>query len=177
MKITTKKLSFTLLILTVALANAQGTSTQNFSAAISSLVNVNVTGIPTIGAFSTSADIEAGLVSDPVDFAVKSNRLWTISTAITSITGTPISGGPTTISAPLPPQNISWGVLNGSAQTISTFTPFGSTVNTATEIKTGARGAPAVTGNTFTLRYKVTPGYLVDPGSYAIVVTHTISAQ
>lgn len=176
MKITIKKFTITLsfIMLTVVFASAQ---VQNLSVAISSSVNTAVTGTPTVGAFATQADMETGLISDPVTFAVKSNRLWKVNTAVTSITGTAITGGPVTIAFPLPPQNIAWGTVNGNAQTVSSFTAFGSLVNTATEIKTGPRGAPAVIGNEFTLRYKIIPGFLVDPGTYAVVVTHTISAQ
>jgi CheY-like chemotaxis protein len=164
-------LTLSFIMLTVVFANAQ---VQKINAVISSSVNTAVTGALTFGTFASQTDIETGLISDPVTFAVKSNRLWKVNTAITSITGTPILGG--VMTTPLPPQNIAWGVIDGSAGTVSTFTPFGSTLNTATEIKTGDRGISSVTGNTFTLRYKIVPGSLADLGTYAVTATHTISA-
>ncbi|MES2875070.1 MAG: hypothetical protein V4708_15190 [Bacteroidota bacterium] len=171
-----KKCLLTLSLITVMSLMAQA---QNFSATINSVVNSTVTGTPTLAPFTTDAEIESGLVTAPVTFTVKSNRLWKMMTAITNIVGTPISGGPATINAPLQPLNISWGVINGSAGTVTAFNLFSGTgtSTTAVEAKTGNRGAPAVSGNTFTLQYKVIPGFEVDPGTYAVTVTNTISAQ
>ena len=174
-----KKYFITLSLITFIcfVAHAQPTI---ISAAINSSVNSTVTGTPTLAAFTTDADIENGLVTDAVNFAVKSNRLWKLTTSITSIVGTPISGGPATITAPLQPLNVSWGVINGAGGAITAWTPFANaSISTAAavEAKTGARGAATVSGNTFTLRYKVTPGFAVDPGTYAIDVTYTVSAQ
>ena len=150
------------------------------SAAINSSVNSTVTGTPALAAFTTDNDIENGLVTDAVNFAVKSNRLWKLTTSITNIVGTPISGGPSTITAPLQPLNVSWGVINGAGGAVTAWTPFANaSITTAApvEAKTGARGASTVSGNTFTLRYKVTPGFAVDPGTYAVDVTYTVSGQ
>lgn len=172
-----KKYLLTLSLITVMSLMAQA---QNFSATINSVVNSTVTGTPTLAPFTTDAEIENGLVTAPVTFTVKSNRLWKMMTSITNIVGTPIGGGPATITAPLQPLNISWGVINGNGGTVTSFNPFANattTSTTAVEAKTGARGAPAVSGNTFTLQYKVVPGFDVDPGTYAVTVTNTISAQ
>ena len=180
MKITIKKYLLTLSLITLTVMFASAQTTQTMSAAINSSVNSTVTGTPTLAAFTTEADIETGLITDPVTFEVKSNRLWKLTTSITNITGVIISGGPASITAPLQPLNISWGVVNGDAGTVSSFTAFANTTTTTAadvEVKTGARGAAAVTGNTFTLRFKVIPGFLVDPGTYTVDVTHTLSAQ
>lgn len=169
-----------LLTLSLILMASFYASSQTISAAISSSVNSVVTGTPTLAPFTTDTDIENGLITDPVSFAVKSNRLWKLTTSITNIVGTPIGGGPATITAPLQPLNISWGTINGAAGTVTSWTAFANTTTTtaaAVEAKTGARGAPGVSGNTFTLRYKVVPGYTVDPGTYAVDVTYTVSAQ
>lgn len=172
-----KKYLLTLSLITVTTLFA---SAQTISAAISSSVNSVVTGTPTLAAFTTDTDIESGLITDPVSFAVKSNRLWKLTTSITNITGVAIGGGPATINAPLQPLNISWGVINGAAGTVTAFTAFANATTTtaaAVEAKTGSRGGSAVSGNTFTLRYKVIPGFTVDPGTYAVDVTYTVSAQ
>ncbi|MGB4400659.1 MAG: hypothetical protein WBJ10_14900 [Daejeonella sp.] len=169
-----KKCLLTLSLITIISFVAQA---QVINAAISSSVNATVTGTPDIAAFATDSDIENGLITAPVNFAVKSNRLWKLTTTITGIVGTPITGGPGTIEAPLLPSNIAWGVINGADGTPSSFTTFSATVNTPTQAKTGTRGSALVSGNTFTLRYKVTPGFAVDPGTYAVSVTHTVSAQ
>lgn len=171
-----KKYLLTLSLITILSLVAQA---QNFSATINSVVNSTVTGTPTLAPFSTDAEIENGLVTAPVTFTVKSNRLWKMMTSISNIVGTPISGGPATITAPLQPANISWGVINGSGGTVTAFNLFSGTGTSTTpvEAKAGSRGAPAVSGNTFTLQYKVIPGFDVDPGTYAVTVTNTISAQ
>lgn len=172
-----KKCLLTLTLITVISFVAQS---QTISAAINSSVNSTVTGTPTLAPFVTDSDIESGLVTDAVSFAVKSNRLWKLTTSITNIVGTAIAGGPATITAPLQPQNISWGVVNGAAGTVTSWTAFANATTTtaaAVEAKTGTRGAASVTGNTFTLRYKVVPGFAVDPGTYAVDVTYTVSAQ
>ena len=153
---------------------------QTITAAINSSVNSTVTGTPALAPFISDTDIENGLITDPVNFAVKSNRLWKLTTSITNIVGTPIAGGPASITAPLQPLNISWGVINGASGTVTSWTPFANATTTtaaAIEAKTGTRGAASVTGNTFTLRYKVVPGFTVDPGTYAVDVTYTVSAQ
>ncbi len=169
-----------LLTLSLITALAFVASAQTISAAISSSVNSAVTGTPTLAAFATDSDIENGLVTAPVNFVVKSNRLWKLTTSITNIVGTPIAGGPAAITAPLQPLNISWGVANGAGVEVSSWNQFANATTTtaaAVEAKTGVRGAAAVTGNTFTLRYKVIPGFTVDPGTYAVDVTYTVSAQ
>ena len=176
-----KKCFLTLTLITIVcfVAQAQPGSV-TISAAINSSVNSTVTGTPTLAAFTTDADIENGLVTDAVNFAVKSNRLWKLTTSITNIVGTSISGGPATISAPLQPQNVSWGVINGAGGAVTAWTPFANaslTTAASVEAKTGARGAASVAGNTFTLRFKVIPGFTVDPGTYAVDVTYTVSGQ
>ena len=147
---------------------------------ITSKVNYTASGTPTLAPFNSVNDIENGLITDAVTFSIKSNRLWKLATSITNIVGTSIGGGPATITAPLQPLNISWGVINGAGGTVNSWTAFANTTNTTAasiEVKTGPRGAPAVSGNTFTLRYKVVPGFTVDPGTYAVDVTYTVSAQ
>lgn len=179
MKITIKKylLTLSLIMVTVLSVSAQ---TQTVSAAISSSVNATVTGTPILAAFSTEADIEFGLITDAVSFAVKSNRLWKLTTSITGITSAVIGGGPAAIDFPLQPLNISWGVIDGAAGTVTSFTAFANATTTTAadvQVKTGPRGAEVVGGNTFTLRFKVIPGFLVDPGTYGVTVVHTLSAQ
>lgn len=149
-------------------------------ASINSKVNFTVTGTPTLAPFTTDSEIENGQVTDAVNFAIKSNRLSKLTTSVSNIVSTPISGGPATITVPLQPLNISWGVINGAGGTVTSWTAFANATITTTasvEAKTGSRGAPAVSGNTFTLRYKVIPGFSVDPGTYAVDVTYTVSAQ
>ena len=147
---------------------------------ITSKVNYTAAGTPTLAPFNSVNDLENGLITDAVTFSIKSNRLWKLVTSITDIVGTSIAGGAATITAPLLPMNISWGVINGAGGTVTSWTAFANATNTTAasiDVKTGLRGAPVVSGNTFTLRYKVVPGFTVDPGTYAIDVTYTVSAQ
>lgn len=172
---------FTIAILTIGVtisANAQVTgTTENVSASISASVNAVVSGTPTLAAFTTQTQLEQGVISNQVSFEVSSNKLWSVTTSITDIAFTSTGDSPGTPLAPMTPANIAWGTENGTT-TNSSFTTFVSTTSTtsaALEIKTGAMGDESISGNTFNLQYKVTPGYLIDPGSYAIAVTHTIT--
>lgn len=172
-----KKLLLTLSLITVMSLMAQA---QNFTASISSVVNSAQSGTAILAPFTTDAHLEFGLVTDPVTFTVKTNRTWKMMTSISNIAGVAIGGGPASIIAPLQPLNISWGVINGAAGTVSAWNIFANATTTSTaavQAKTGPRGAPAVEGNTFTLQYKVIPGFEVDPGTYTVTVVNTISAQ
>ena len=147
---------------------------------IISKVNYTAAGTPTLAPFNSVNDLENGLITDAVTFSIKSNRLWKLATSITDIVGTSIAGGASTITAPLLPMNIFWGVINGADGTVTSWTAFANATNTTAAsiiVKTGPRGAPDVNGNTFTFRYKVVPGFTVDPGTYAVDVTYTVSAQ
>ena len=172
------------LTLSILIVIGHNASAQNIIASIgpsvNSRVNFTATGTPILGPFATDNDLENGLITNAVNFAVKSNRLWKLATSISNIVGTPNSGRPATITAPLQPLNIFWGVINDADGTVTSWTAFANaTIKTSASIvaKTGPRGAPAVSGNTFTLRYKVIPGFTVDPGTYAVDVTYTVSAQ
>jgi len=174
-----KNLLLTILLLT-SLSTIGQTVNATMNVAINSIVTSTTTGSPNIAPFVTESDIENGLITDPISFAVKSNRLWKLTTSITNITASPITGGPTAITAPLQPSNILWGVVNGSNGTVTLFTPFVNTTSTSAgpvEAKTGVRGNPSTTGNTFTLRYKVIPTFTVDPANYVVEVTYTLSNQ
>ena len=171
-------LTVSIIIIFKFIAQAQ-TIIVGFGPSINSRVSCTVTGTPNLDPFTTDSDIENGLITNAVNFAIKSNRLWKLATSITNIVGTASAGGPATITAPLQPLHISWGVVNGIDGTVTSWTAFtNATIKTTASIeaKTGARGAPAVSGNTFTLRYKVVPGFAVDPGTYAVDVTYTVSA-
>lgn len=165
-----KKYLFVLgvIILNISSLNAQ--INQSINVLINPVINLTTVGNLLLDDFDSEFNIENGLISSAVIFTVKSNILWRASTEITSITSTPIE----TI-APLTPSNISWGVGDGSIA-ITLFTPFASTINVTTTIKIGQRGSGLVTGNTFTLQYKIKPGYLIAPSTYIINVTHTITA-
>ncbi len=170
-------LTVSIIILSEFIAQAQ-TVIVGFGPSINSRLSSTVTGTPILGPFKTDSDIENGLITDAVNFAIKSNRLWKLATSISNIVGTANTGGPATITAPLQPLHISWGVINGVGGTVTSWTAFtNATIKTTASIEanTGARGAPAVSGNTFTLRYKVVPGFAVDPGTYAVDVTYTVS--
>jgi hypothetical protein len=174
LKLNMKKLILTLSITisSVLLASAQ----HSVSAAISSSVNSTVTGTPTIDGFSTAADLENGKISSAATFAVKSNRPWKLTTTITTIGAVAIAGGPTTITAPLLPGNVSVGIAATANDDPTTWLTF-ETLNTGVEPTSGGRGAATVGNNTFSLKYKIIPGFTVDPGTYAVNVTYTVTAQ
>lgn len=162
----------------IFIAQAQ-TTVIALGTSVNSQVSFTVTGTPTLAPFTTDSDIENGIISDGVNFAVKSNRLWKLTISVTNIVGAPIADGPATITAPVQPVNVSWGVINGTGGTVTSWTVFANATTTTTApivAKTGTRGTPAVSGNTFTLRYKMIPGFAVDPGTYAVDVTYSVDA-
>jgi hypothetical protein len=44
-------------------------------------------------------------------------------------------------------------------------------------VKAGVQGNIQKTGNTFNLKFKIIPGFEVDPASYTIPLIYTLSAQ
>ena len=177
----TKKSGLTLLIMAVAISVSS--QTQSVDAAVSASVNSTVSGTPELGAFSSETAIENGLITNPVLFVVKSNKVWKLATSISGITTATNADSPTTIDNPLQPLNVSWGVVDGEVNgdnAVNTFTPFVNNADNTSaanvQVKQGLMGDGDTTGNTFTLQFKVTPGFLVDPGTYGITVVHTLSA-
>lgn len=165
-------LTLTLLTITTLFASAQ---TQTVNASIKPVLVLTAGAAPTLAPFETALNLENGIESSAVAFTVKTNQQWKFYTAITSITPSQITNGPTSWSNPLAPANIAWGTTttNGSVSS-SDYHPF-TTLTTAEEVKSGVKGGPAVAGNSFDLKFKITPGYTVDPAAYAVVVTYTVS--
>jgi hypothetical protein len=44
-------------------------------------------------------------------------------------------------------------------------------------LKSGAIGNTSVSGNTFNMNLKATPGFTTGPGSYSITLVYTLTAQ
>lgn len=163
------------LILGLSVINVQA-QIQTITTSISSSTSATYTGSPVVSPFITAVDLEDGLISSPVSVAVKSNRLWKMNTSITGITSEVIANGPSVIVSPLLPINIAWGVTNISGGVISVWNTFES-INSNAQIKNGSRGSSNIAGNSFDLRYKITPGYTVDPANYTISLVHTLSTN
>lgn len=134
------------------------------------------TGAITIAPFNTQSEIEAGLETSTVRFVIKSNKDWKLATEIGVITANPLAGGagPATITSPLSFNHINYYTTPADNETYSNMTAFsGPIVN----VKTGSKGNVQKYGNTFNLKFKIIPGFEVDPATYTIPLIYTLSAQ
>lgn len=175
-----KSLIFLLSILLFAtVANAQQGNFINKSGGsnIQGSMNLTVTsGAITIAPFLTQFEIEAGLETSAVRFTIKSNKDWKLATEIGTITSNPLAGGagPASITSPLTFNHIKYYTTASDNEVYSNMNSFpGSMVH----VKTGVKGNSQKAGNTFNLKFKIIPGFEVDPATYTIPLIYTISAQ
>lgn len=146
------------------------------SSSISGSMNLTVTtGAITIAPFVTQSEIEAGLETSAVGFAIKSNKDWKLATEVGTITASPLpaGAGPANITSPLTYQHIKYYTTASDNGVYSNMTSFPSPI---ANIKTGVKGNVQKTGNTFNLKFKIISGFEVDPGTYTIPIIYTLSA-
>lgn len=147
------------------------------SSNISGSMNLTITsGAITIAPFVTQLEIETGLETSVVRFTIKSNKDWKLATEIGAITSNPLSGGagPSAITSPLNYNHIKYYTTFTDNEVYSNMSSFPSPI---ANIKTGAKGNSQKTGNTFKLKFKIIPGFEVDPATYTIPIIYTLSAQ
>ena len=147
------------------------------SSNITASINLAVTtGAITISPFNTQSEIEAGLETSAVRFVIKSNKDWKLVTEIGTITANPLAGGagPATITSPLSYNNFKYYTSSADNDLYSNMISFPGPL---AQIKTGVKGNIQKTGNTFNLKFKIIPGFEVDPAVYTIPIIYTLSAQ
>lgn len=176
-----KRLKYVLSILILASSAAvaqQGNfiskdGTSNITASINFSIS---TGAITIAPFNTQSEIESGLETSAVRFLVKSNKDWKLATEIGVITSIPLPGnaGPATINSPLSYNHIKFYSTAADNDLYSNMESFPGTV---ANIKTGFKGNVQKPGNTFKVKFKIVPGFEVDPAMYTIPLIYTLSAQ
>lgn len=163
----------------VTVANAQQGNFINKSGSSNipgSMALTVTTGAITIAPFLTQFELEGGLETSNVRFTIKSNKDWKLATEIGTITSTPLAGGagPATITSPLTYNHIKYYTTAADNEIYSNMTPFPGPV---VHVKTGFQGNDQKTGNTFNLKFKIIPGFEVDPASYTVPLIYTLSAQ
>ncbi len=133
-------------------------------------------GAITIAPFITQFDLEGGLETSTVRFTIKSNKDWKLATEIGTITSNPLSGGagPVSITSPLTYNHIKYYTTAEDNQIYSNMTSFPGPV---AYVKTGFKGNVQKAGNTFNLKFKIIPGFEVDPATYTVPLIYTLSAQ
>lgn len=133
-------------------------------------------GAITIAPFITQFDLEGGLETSTVHFTIKSNKDWKLATEIGTITSNPLAGGggPATITSPLTYNHIKYYTTASDNEIYSNMTSFPGSV---AYVKTGNKGNSQKIGNTFNLKFKIIPGFEVDPAAYTIPLIYTLSAQ
>lgn len=160
-------------------ANAQQGNfvSKSGSSNISASINFEITtGAITISPFNTQSEIEAGLETSAVRFVIKSNKDWKLATEIGTITANPLAGGagPSTITSPLSYSNIKYYTTPTDNDIYSNMVSFPGPI---ANVKTGVKGNIQKYGNTFNLKFRITPGFEVDPAIYTIPIIYTLSAQ
>jgi hypothetical protein len=160
-----KKLIAALLFMvsTASLANAQ------MSAGVPVFVDITLeSGAVTVPSFSSGTDLASGLETSAVRFKVKANDDWKVITEIGTIISTPVPNGPSTILNPLTYNNFKYS-LSEQNEVYQTAIAFSSTL--ATIITGGKTGQD----KKFSIKFRITPGFSVDPAAYTIPITYTIS--
>lgn len=175
-----KKLIFLLsMLMLVNLASAQQGNFINRSGSsnIPGSMSMEVTsGAITIAPFITQFDLEGGLETSAVRFTIKSNKDWKLATEIGAITSNPLAGGagPASITSPLTYNHFRFYTTAADNEIYSNMTAFPGAI---AYVKTGFKGNIQKSGNTFNLKFKIIPGFEVDPASYTIPLIYTLSAQ
>ena len=167
------------ILLSVTVANAQQGNLINRSSSSNIMGSMSLTvttGAITIAPFLTQIEIEGGLETSNVRFTIKSNKDWKLATEVGTITSNPLSGGagPAVITSPLTHNHIKYYSTGSDNEIYSNMNSFTSQI---VNVKTGTKGNSQKTGNTFNLKFKIIPGFEVDPATYTIPLVYTLSAQ
>ncbi len=158
----------TVILMVTVLCFAQA----QMSAGIPVFVDIELeSGAITVPSFANGTDLTNGLETSVVRFKIKANKDWKVDTEIGTIVSTPIPNGPATILHPLTYSNFSYIVSPNQDNTYNPPVAFSSSLVTVlTGTKTG-------TDKKFSIKFKITPGFSVDPAAYTIPIIYTISPE
>jgi hypothetical protein len=135
---------------------------------VSNVVNLSlIANSPANYSFTTVSQVQNGLTINNMNtFQVRSNVLWQMS--VKSFTSSFSNSG--TFSTPNVPPSVLQASITSPATTI--------TVSSSDQVlKTGPVGSISVSGNTFNMSLKATPGFSTGPGSYTLTLVYTLAAQ
>lgn len=187
--------SFALVLLAFA-ANAQSSSSTTAQHTVkviaSPVLDISMTSTADVEfAFDTPEKYEAGIIKNAAtQLKVKSTKSWTVKASGASANFSSTSGNNnselavgdleigSTILIPEVPAVLD--PLTSAIITPAVPASFGTatfsdlTTSPGIIVKTGTKGGNAKSGNTFSLDYKLNPGYIAQD-TYAMVVTYTIS--
>lgn len=161
-----KKLLATATLLVTGLCFAQA----QMSAGVPVFVDIELeSGAITVPSFASGSDLTNGLETSVVRFKIKANSAWKVDTQIGTIVSAPVPNGPATILHPLTYSNFSYIVSPNQNDIYNPPITFPSTLVTVlTGTKTG-------TDKRFSIKFRITPGFSVDPAAYTIPIIYTIS--
>ncbi|MGB4400662.1 MAG: hypothetical protein WBJ10_14915 [Daejeonella sp.] len=145
-----------------------------YSTTIEPLLVLSSSSTLTLPSFTNASELENGLESSPINLAIGANVNWKLTTEIGVITYVLNGDSPALINSPLTFANFTFSTTDVN-DVFLPFTPFN--INFQAVTKTGTLGNPAVSGNTFNLKLKITPGYEVDPAYYTVPIILTLSGQ
>lgn len=146
-----------------------------YSTSISPTLILSSNSTLTLPSFTNSTDLENGLESSALNLVVQSNVNWKLTTEIGVITFVTNADSPALIRSPLTFANFTFATTSANDFVFGTFTPFN--INFQAVTKVGTLGNETITGNTFNLKLKITPGYEVDPANYTVPIIMTLSGQ
>ena len=146
-----------------------------YSTEISPTLILSSSSTLTLPSFANASELENGLESSPINLVIQANVNWKLTTEIGTVTYVPNSDSPTLINSPLTFANFEFATSNANNLVFGPYTPFN--INFQAVTKTGILGDENVSGNTFNLKLKITPGYEVDPANYTVPIILTLSGQ
>lgn len=140
------------------------------SAGVPVFVDIELeSGAITVPSFASGTDLTNGLETSVVRFKIKANADWRVDTEIGTIISTPVPNGPQTILNPLTHSNFSYLVSPAHNEVYNPGVVFPSSLVT---ILTGTKSGA---DKRFSVKFKITPGFSVDPAAYTIPIIYTIS--
>lgn len=140
------------------------------SAGIPVFVDIELeSGAITVPSFTNGTELTNGLETSVVRFKVKANADWRVDTEIGTIISTPVPNGPQTILNPLTYNNFHYIVSPDQNDIYNAPVAFSSALVTILS------GTKSGTDKRFSVKFKISPGFSVDPASYTIPIIYTIS--
>jgi hypothetical protein len=143
------------------------TGTASGSINVMSVQSLTLSGGTIVPSFTTLEHYLNGVtLDDYLNIKIKSNVPWTLNVQAQNAYFTPMSqGGSTDMPA---------GVLSIKRDNVTSFTPL--SANSFT-LKSGSKGGPTATGNTFNVDVKFNPGFNYKGGIYTLGLMYTLSQQ
>lgn len=163
-----KKLLITLVLMVSIISFVQA----QMNAGVPVFVDIELeSGAITVPSFANGTDLTNGLETSAVRFKIKANADWRVDTEIGTIISTPVPNGPSTILHPLTYNHLSYIVSPLQNDVYDPGVIFSSALVT---ILTGTKSGA---DKRFSVKFKITPGFSVDPAAYTIPLIYTISPQ